>query len=84
MRIAINGFGRVGRHCLRLGLPSKKLEFVAVNDLSSPQTLAHLFKYDSVHPTYDGKINASGEKLNINGREIVVLSESQIEKFLNG
>lgn len=81
MKIAINGFGRIGRQCLRWGMESKKLQFVAINDLGTAQSLAHLFKYDSVHPTYVGKISVSGEKLEIDGHGILMFRESQIEKL---
>lgn len=74
-RIAINGFGRIGRMVLRAILQTgKKLEVVAVNDLTDPKTLAHLFKYDSVHRRFPGTVTAEGEGICVNGKTIRVLS----------
>ena len=53
VKVAINGFGRIGRLVLRAGLKSKDVEFVAVNDITDTKTLAHLLKYDSVHGTIE-------------------------------
>ena len=55
LKVAINGFGRIGRNILRSALDEKKLEIVAINDLADAKTLSHLLKYDSVH----GRLNAS-------------------------
>ena len=75
-RVAINGFGRIGRLILRA---AKKydagLDFVAVNDLTDNNTLAHLLRYDSVHGPYDGKVEVSGQGITVDGDEIRVLSE---------
>ncbi|GIW50944.1 MAG: glyceraldehyde-3-phosphate dehydrogenase [Gemmatimonadales bacterium] len=74
-RIAINGFGRIGRMVLRAILQAdKKLEVVAVNDLTDPKTLAHLFKYDSVHRRFPGTVSAEAEGICVNGKTIRVLS----------
>ncbi len=75
IRVAINGFGRIGRNVLRASLGNKKLEFVAVNDLCDPQTLAHLLKYDSVLGTLDLKVRAKKHSIVVGDREIRVLSE---------
>ena len=77
IRAAINGFGRIGRNVLRSAKQegSSDIDFVAVNDLTSPHTLAHLLKYDSVHGRYPGTIEVSGDGLVIDGEEIKVLSE---------
>ena len=77
IRAAINGFGRIGRNVLRSAKQegNSDIEFVAVNDLTSPHTLAHLLKYDSVHGRYPGTIEVSGDGLVIDGEEIKVLSE---------
>ena len=56
IRVAINGFGRIGRMVLKAGLSDKNIEFVAVNDLTDNETLAHLFKYDSVQGIFDGTV----------------------------
>ena len=77
IRAAINGFGRIGRNVLRSAKKdgNTDIDFVAVNDLTSPQTLAHLLKYDSVHGRYPGTIEVSDDGLVIDGKEIKVLSE---------
>jgi glyceraldehyde 3-phosphate dehydrogenase len=76
LRVAINGFGRIGRNMLR---SAKKngidLEFVAVNDLTDTDTLALLLKYDSVHGRYDGTVETDGDNLVVDGTTIKVLSE---------
>jgi len=76
-RVAINGFGRIGRLVIRAALKQGRddLEFVAVNDLTDSATLAHLFKFDSVHGTFPGTVEASEKGIVIDGREIRVLSE---------
>ena len=75
IRAAINGFGRIGRMVLKAGLEHKDIEFVAVNDLTDCETLAHLFKYDSVHGIYQGTVEAKEGFLIIDGRKIKVLGE---------
>ncbi len=77
IRVAINGFGRIGRLVLRGNLESGRddLEIVAVNDLTDNETLAHLFKYDSVHGTFPGRVETTQEGLRVDGHEIKVLSE---------
>jgi len=75
-RVAINGFGRIGRITLRAALGEKTdLDFVAVNDLVDAKTLAYLFKYDSVHGTYQGEVKAEGDNIIIDGKKIRVCSE---------
>ena len=76
-RVGINGFGRIGRNAFRatLGNPDLHLDIVAVNDLTDPNTLAHLLKYDSVHGILDDEITATESGLLINGNELTVLSE---------
>ena len=61
IRVGINGFGRIGRNVMRAALDESDLEFVAVNDITSPDTLAHLLKYDSVHGAYPGDVQAEGD-----------------------
>jgi glyceraldehyde 3-phosphate dehydrogenase len=70
IKVAINGFGRIGRLVLRAGLKGKDLEFVAVNDITDSKTLAHLLKYDSIHGIMDADIKATENSLIINGKEI--------------
>jgi len=76
-RVAINGFGRIGRLVLRAALEEGRddLEFVAVNDLTDSKTLAHLLKYDSVHGIYPGTVEATDSGLRVDGKDIRVLSE---------
>ncbi len=77
IRAAINGFGRIGRNVLRSAKQAGNtdIDFVAVNDLTSPETLAHLLKYDSVHGKYPGTVGVSDGGLVVDGDEIKVLSE---------
>jgi glyceraldehyde 3-phosphate dehydrogenase len=71
-RIAINGFGRIGRMCLRSMVNDNGLEVVAINDLTDVKTLAHLFKYDSVHGKFQGTIAFEEHALIVNGKRIEV------------
>ncbi|CAG5084514.1 type I glyceraldehyde-3-phosphate dehydrogenase [Parvicella tangerina] len=75
IRIAINGFGRIGRVFCRAIQNSEQIELVAVNDLTDNQTLAHLLKYDSVHGQFTGSVSASSNGLMINGKEVRVFEE---------
>lgn len=81
VNVAINGFGRIGRLVLRIGMKEKGLNFVAVNDLTDPKTLAHLLKYDSVHGIFDAKIEAGNGFIKVNNKKILVLSEKDPEKL---
>jgi glyceraldehyde 3-phosphate dehydrogenase len=77
MRVAINGFGRIGRCVVRnafLHYPNV-FEFVAINDLTDPKTLAHLFKYDSVHGTFPHEVSHDTESISINGKKIKIISQ---------
>jgi glyceraldehyde 3-phosphate dehydrogenase len=75
IRVAINGFGRIGRNVLRASLGNKRLEFVATNDLTTPETLAHLLKYDSVFGPLDMKVKARKNSIVVGDQEIRVLCE---------
>jgi glyceraldehyde 3-phosphate dehydrogenase len=75
MRIAINGFGRIGRVFLRAVLQKQYIEVVAINDLADTPTLAHLFKYDSVHPGFKGTVTSAADILTINGNTIKIYQE---------
>ena len=75
VKIGINGFGRIGRLVARVALARDDIELVAVNDLADAESLAMLFKYDSTHGIYQGTVEARGENLVIDGREVKVLSE---------
>ncbi len=70
VKVAINGFGRIGRLVFRAGLKSKDVEFVAVNDLTDPKTLAHLLKYDSVHGVLPVDVKATPHSIVVDGTEI--------------
>jgi len=74
-RMAINGFGRIGRLILRAALQNPEVEVVAINDLTDAKTNAHLFKYDSVHGRYPGQVEAKDDSLLVEGREIKVFAE---------
>ncbi len=77
LKVAINGFGRIGRLVFRAAMESKRsdLEFVAINDLGSPADNAHLLKYDSVHGVYPGEVDAGDDSIIVDGKSIKVLSE---------
>ena len=75
MRIAINGFGRIGRIFLRTILNRPGVDVVAVNDITDTATLAHLFKYDSVHRGFKGTVTADADNLYINGKTIKIFAE---------
>ena len=74
-KVAINGFGRIGRMSFRELCTRKSVEVVAINDLTSADTLAYLLKYDSVHGRFDGEVVADGDYLVINGKRIRVYAE---------
>src|SRR5687767_4723055 len=77
IRVGINGFGRIGRQVLRASKEQgvADLDFIAVNDLTDTKTLAHLFKYDSIHRTYDGDVASSPNGIAVDGDEIRVFAE---------
>jgi len=80
-RIAINGFGRIGRLVLRNALNNPKLEVVAVNDLVPPDNLAYLFKHDTVHGTFDKPVKSDGTNLLIDGHTVFVSAEKDPTKL---
>ena len=75
IKVGINGFGRIGRNVLRASLNDPNIEFVAVNDLTDPKTLAHLLKYDSILGNLKHKISAGGDCIKIEDRSIRVFAE---------
>jgi glyceraldehyde 3-phosphate dehydrogenase (phosphorylating) len=77
IKIGINGFGRIGRQVVRIAKEQKlhDLDFVAVNDLTDTRTLAHLFKYDSVHRTYHGEVSHAADSVTIDGDTMRVFAE---------
>ncbi len=83
VRVGINGFGRIGRNVLRAAVMARQsaIEFVSVNDITDTKTLAHLLKYDSVHGRFPGTVEAKGDVLIVNGREIRVTAIKEPEKL---
>ena len=75
VKVAINGFGRIGRLAFRYMFGSSEFEIVAINDLTDPKTLAHLLKYDSAQGRYDGDVSPTENGLVVNGKEIRVYAE---------
>jgi len=78
INVAINGFGRIGRMVLRAGWNDKKINFVAVNDLTDAKTLAHLLKYDSVHGIFQADVSCTKDSLIIDKKKIRVLAEKDL------
>ena len=81
MRVAINGFGRIGRLVFRVGHSRRDFEVVAINDLCSAETMAYLLKYDSTHGRFAGKVEARENALIVDGREIKVFKEKDPAKL---
>jgi glyceraldehyde 3-phosphate dehydrogenase (phosphorylating) len=81
VKVGINGFGRIGRNVLRASLNDPSIEFVAVNDLTDPKTLAHLLKYDSVLGNLDNKISSTADSITIDGKSIKVFAEKDPAKL---
>jgi len=81
IKVGINGFGRIGRNVLRACCEDSELEFVAVNDITNAETLAHLLKYDSVHGRFGHPVSVEKEALVVSGRKVRVLSERDPAKL---
>ncbi len=81
IKVAINGFGRIGRNILRASLNDSNLEFVAVNDLTDPKTLAHLLKYDSILGNLTHDVRAEQDSILVDGRRIRVFAEKDPAKI---
>jgi glyceraldehyde 3-phosphate dehydrogenase len=82
VKVAINGFGRIGRLLYRAAIERKaKIDFVAVNDITDAKTLAHLLKYDSVHGRFNADVQVKGNNLAIDGKELKILSQKEPEKL---
>ena len=77
IKVAINGFGRIGRLTFKTLLTKENVEVVAINDLTDTATLAHLLKYDSVHGRFDGTVSATDAGIVVNGTEIKVTAEKE-------
>lgn len=81
IKVAINGFGRIGRLVFRRCLEVGGFDFVAINDLTSPKTLAHLLKYDSIHGRFNGTVDVDGNDLIVNGDRLKVFAEKDPVKL---
>jgi len=81
IKVGINGFGRIGRNVLRTALNDKNIDVVAVNDLTSPKTLAHLLKYDSILGNLPNNITATDDSIEIDGKKIHVFAEKDPAKL---
>src|SRR5438270_5171340 len=81
IKVGINGFGRIGRNVLRASLNDSNLDFVAVNDLTDPKTLAHLLKYDSILGNLPNDISAGQDCIRVDGRSIRVFAEKDPAKL---
>lgn len=81
VKVAINGFGRIGRIFLRKSIGYKDFEITAINDLTDSKTLAHLLKYDSVHGILDAEVKATANGISVNGKEIKILAVTDPEKL---
>ncbi|MEK7825298.1 MAG: type I glyceraldehyde-3-phosphate dehydrogenase [Nitrospirota bacterium] len=75
IKVAINGFGRIGRNLVRSAVDNPAIEILAINDLTDPKTLAHLLKYDSVQGPFNAKIDVQDNHIILNGKKILVLAE---------
>ena len=75
IKLGINGFGRIGKHLLRLALDSKEIEVVAVNDIADIKTCSQLLKYDSVFGILDKSVNFDDDGLDIDGKRVKFFSE---------
>ncbi len=75
IKVAINGFGRIGRNVFKIALERPELEVVGINDLTDTKTLAHLLKYDSTQGRYEGKVEYDAENLIVNGKKYRVTAE---------
>jgi glyceraldehyde 3-phosphate dehydrogenase len=81
VRVGINGFGRIGRNVLRAAIGNNDIDFVAVNDLTSPATLAHLLKYDSILGNLPNEIKAGEDFISVDGKKVKVFSEKDPAKL---
>lgn len=81
IKVAINGFGRIGRMVFRAGLNNKDIEFVGINDLTDTSTLAHLLKYDSSQGILDADISSGDDSIVVNGKEIRIFTEREPSKI---
>lgn len=81
IKVAINGFGRIGRLTFKILMKKENVEVVAINDLTDPDTLAHLLKYDSVHGRFDGTVETSEGNMFVNGHKINIYAEKDPQRL---
>ena len=81
IRVAINGFGRIGRLALRRILTTDSIEVVAINDLTDPKTLAYLLKYDTAQGVFDGEVSCDVNSMSVNGNKIIIYKEPDPEQL---
>ena len=81
VKVAINGFGRIGRLAFRQMFKADGYEVVAINDLTAPRVLAHLLKYDSTQGKFDGKVEAKESSIVVDGKEIEIYKEADASKL---
>ncbi len=81
IKVGINGFGRIGRNVLRIGIDRKGMQFVAINDITDAKTLAHLFKYDSIFGPYKGEVTSENGHIVVDGKKIRAFSEKEPAKI---
>jgi glyceraldehyde 3-phosphate dehydrogenase len=81
VKVGINGFGRIGRNVFRTAINNPEIEFVAVNDLTSPATLAHLLKYDSILGNLPNEISAGTDYIQVDDKKIKVYAERDPAKL---
>ena len=81
IKIAINGFGRIGRMFFRISHAKENFDIVAINDVMEPYTMAHLLKYDSVHRRFNGQVESNHDHLIVNGKKILIFREENPENL---
>lgn len=81
IKVAINGFGRIGRMTFRKLFGNNEVEVVALNDLSTPEMLAYLLKYDSIHGVFPNTVRSTEKSLTVDGREVAVYAERHPENL---
>ena len=81
VKVAINGFGRIGRLAFRQMCTDPAYDIVAINDLTSPQMLAYLLKYDSTHGKFPGTVEAGESSITVNGKQIEIYKEADASKL---
>ncbi len=81
LKVAINGFGRIGRNYFRIAFGDPAIDIVAINDITDSKTLAHLLKYDSVHGIYNREVSYTSDSIVVDGKSIRVFSETDPEKL---